>query len=253
MFTKKTLGKIAVAGMLLWSGGFLPDGADFAVVSAQQAKSVVNSSDVFREANKISRFGNYDKAIEIYDNAIKNDPDNSELYDGRSSFYLMKKDYAKAIADVDHAIKLAPEKLDHYETKARILEVQKEYAKVADIYTQLIAKNPYGAKYYEERGDAYSELKDEQRATADYKKYLSMWSKSEETMDELDYSFHAKVYQKAKEYQNAIADYTKAIDMNTQDEKTMGMWYLKRAECYEAIGEKDKAKADRVEAKLRGW
>ena len=212
-----------------------------------------NSSDfkVSNEARKFSSVGNYKKAIEIYTEGLKTYPNSDLLYILRSSCYSMLKEYDNALADIDKAIEIDPYNFRYYESKASIYKDMKQYDKVVEIYTQLIEKDSYEIEYYRQRGEAYEKLNDEQHATEDYKKYLSMWSKTEETMDMVDYLLRGDVYKKIKDYQHAIEDYTKAIAFNQSN--SLGLLYYSRAECYEALGEKDKAKADRVEAKMYGW
>ena len=52
-------------------------------------------------------------------------------------------------------------------------------------------------------------------------------------------------YKETKDYPNAISNYDKAIKLNSSNEQV----YRGRAECYEAVGEKDKARADLALAK----
>ena len=248
MFIKKTLCKMVLVGALIGTAGFIPNIANIPIAYAQEEASPIQ---IAKEGNKFAGLGNYKKAIEIYTEGIQNYPEEVLLYQVRSIAYAALKEYDNALADIDKAIEIDPYNFSHYESKARIYSEMKQYDKVVEVYTQLIEKNSYEIEYYEKRGDAYDKLNDEQHAIADYKKYLSMWSKSEETMDASDYFFRGEVYQKVKDYQHAIEDYTKAIAFNQND--YLGMLYYNRAECYEALGDKDKAKADSVEAKMHGF
>lgn len=249
MFNNKRLSKLVLIGALIGTVGFVPKIADIPIAYAQEENSSYFKVD--REARKFISVGNYRKAIEIYTEGLQTYPDSDSLYGSRSFCYKSIKEYDKAFADIDKAIELNPYELRYYQSKAEIYEDMDQFDKVVEIYTQLIEKNAYELDYYRERGEAYEELNDEQHATTDYKKYLSMWSKAEDTMDAADYFLRGEIYQKVKDYHHAIEDYTKAISFN--ESSFLGMYYYKRSECYEALGEKDKAKADRVEAKMHGW
>ena len=202
------------------------------------------------EANKFLDLRNYKKAIEILTEGLQKYPNSDLLYSHRSSCYSSLKEYDKALEDIDKAIEIDPYNFSHCESKAEIYNKMKQYDKLVEIYTKLIEKNPYEIEYFRQRAMAYDELKDKQHAIEDYKKYLSMWSKADDIMDFNDYLFRGDVYKYIKDYKNAIEDYTKAIGFNRINYN--GTLYKLRGECYQALGEKDKAKADFVEAKMLG-
>jgi len=52
--------------------------------------------------------GDYDKAIEAYNNAVDRDPNNADLYYHRGLAYQEKGNYDRAIADFSQAIRLNP-------------------------------------------------------------------------------------------------------------------------------------------------
>ena len=261
MFNKKTLCKMVTIGVLIGMAGFVPNTVNMPVVYAEEdaLRDYLKKSNailkIMDEAKKFSSVGNYKRAVEIYTEGLKNYPDSDYLYIQRSSCYSMLKKYDNALADCDRAIEIDPYNLGHYESKARIYDDMEQYDKVVEIYTQLIEKNPYEIEYYRERGNAYYQLKDEQHMTEDYKKYLSMCSKPDEIMAAYadlctGYYLRGIVYQRIKDYQHAIEDYTKAISFNRSS--MMQYLYRCRGECYEALGDTEKAKADFVEAKLHG-
>lgn len=245
MFNKKFFCKMVAVGVLMGSAEFVPNMVDLPIVYAQDSVFQVS-----KEVIKFMSLGNYKKAIEICTEGLQNYPDSDLLYFHRSSCYSMLKEYDKALADIDKAIELDSYNLRHYESKASIYRDMNKYDKVVEIYTQLIEKNSYELEYYRQRGIIYEKLKDNQHATEDYKKYLSMWSKPDEIMDFNDYWFRGNAYKYIKDYQHAIDDYTKALAFKKSG--SMRNIYKSRGECYEALGEKEKAKADFIEVKLLG-
>ena len=67
----------------------------------------------------------YDKAIADFNEAIRLDPENVNLYSTRAAANYVKKDYNKAIADFTKAIRLVPKNPLLYYRKACCYALQK--------------------------------------------------------------------------------------------------------------------------------
>ena len=66
----------------------------------------VNFYNLYFEGNALLVKGQYDKAIEKYNLAIKQSPQSDFLYYNRGNAYYNKKDYPNAILDYDKTLKI---------------------------------------------------------------------------------------------------------------------------------------------------
>ena len=117
----------------------------------------------------------------------------------------------------------APEERIEYNTKAI------EYWRYRD-------GNKNKAIAYHNRGFAYGELKQYDKAIADFDKAIEL---NPEDVH-VDYRNRGVAYRKLKQYDKAIADYDKAIELNPKDADT----YHNRGFAYDELKQYDKAIAD---------
>ena len=122
---------------------------------------------------------------------------------------------------------------------------------LADL-NKAIELEPDNAHAYMNRAAFYSlDLEDYNAAIADLTRAIEIEKQNSELA--LYYYQRGECYQKLNMYAEAIADYTKYISLTEQkDPKSVLLpWaYKLRAECYEAIGDKAKAQADKQKAKM---
>ncbi|MBR1859692.1 MAG: tetratricopeptide repeat protein [Selenomonadaceae bacterium] len=203
----------------------------------------------------------YNEALVISNELIQNYPDKWDAYRTRSITYKNMHQYDKALEDINKAIELAPDEPTLYWDKTFIYEAMHQPNKVREckeelikVYTRLIQQNSNKQSYYFDRAFAYQSLEDYKSAAADYTKGLSLpyEFENDNNVDKNEYlgSYYfvgGFCYQNIKDYANAIEMLSKAIEF----EPNRWHSYLLRGQCYEAIGEKDKAKADYVEAEIR--
>ena len=81
--------------------------------------------------------------------------------------------------------------------------------KAVNLLNKAIKQNPKFAKAYNNRGNAYRDLKQYQKALNDYNKAISLNPKFV-----LAYSNRGNIYYDQKKYQMAIEDYNKSISLN---------------------------------------
>src|ERR1700709_1240603 len=111
--------------------------------------------------------GEIAKAIADYDEAIKNDPQQSAAYNNRGIAYAAAADYEKAIADYDEAVKLNPAYASALNNRglAYFNNGQKERA-IAD-YDAAIKLEPDAVRL-NNRGNAYAARAQYDRAIQDF-------------------------------------------------------------------------------------
>nr|WP_242050583.1 tetratricopeptide repeat protein [Oculatella sp. FACHB-28] len=153
--------------------------------------------------------GDYQGAIEDYNQAIQLDPSYAEAYYDRAWAKKDLGDNQGAIADYTKAIELKPDYVEAYYGRgiARY-NLGDNQGAIAD-YTKAIELNPNYANAYYSRGNVKSSLGDNQGAIADYTKAIELNPNYANA-----YYSRGNVKSSLGDNQGAIADYTKAIELN---------------------------------------
>ena len=268
MRIKKTLCKMVVAGVLGGIMSFAPNVVDvppiisgISVAHAQEDDAYMQKID---ECTQLLIQKKYNDVVNICNDLIQSNPNRWNAYERRGFAYKDMRQFDKALEDVNKAIELAPDEYTSYWTKIAVCEgmnkpdeVRKCNEQLIEIYTRLISKDSNYSEYYTARAVIYKNLNEYQKAIADYKvsvtlphtvpEVMKAFGTTENSMIAGDYFMCGMIYKKIKDYANAIEMYTKAIELDPDHSL---YWHL-RGQCYEALGEKDKAKADYVEYEIR--
>ena len=195
--------------------------------------------DCFYRANKASDNQEYEKAIELYDEAIKLNDKFTWAYFNRGLAHKDLGNHQEALEDYNKAIALDSEDVDAYINRGNIYRDMKEYAKALADYNKAIALDPECVYGYNGRGNAYADMEEYAKALADYNKAIAL-------DPEYIYVYNNRgiVYNDLGRYEDAIETCTKAIELDPTYKKA----YLTRARAYRAMGEEEKAKADEQKA-----
>lgn len=103
------------------------------------------------------------------------------------------------------------------------IQNKEDAEKEIELYTAGITLNPKMVENYIKRGNAYSYIKEYDKAIADYSEVIKLRPNCAEA-----YSHRAKAHLKKVDFDKAIEDYTKAIELNPQDVEayyTLGKLY----------------------------
>ena len=192
-------------------------------------------------------FGKYPQALADYDNALRIDPACLEAYMNRNMYYrFVLKDDKLALADLNRAIELNPDKAGGYSLRSLLYKNSKQYSLALADINKVIQLEPGKATSYYFRGDLYLKLGDYNRAVEDFNRAREL----DPDLYVVNFGL-AKAHEKLGRYDLAIEDYTQII--KDSSEKDAAIWYYKRGKCYEALGDKTKAKADIAKAKALGF
>ncbi|MEH2381017.1 MAG: tetratricopeptide repeat protein [Nostoc sp.] len=158
--------------------------------------------------------GNYEGAVEDFNQAIKLDPQNALAYNKRGNAYYRLGDYEQAQADSSQAILLNPQNANAYFDRGFAFSELGKYKEAIADYTQAIKLNPKNAYAYYGRGLALAQLKDNKGAMADFSKAIALKPQYTET-----YLQRGILRRRLKLIQAAIQDFDRVIKINPSDAK----------------------------------
>jgi len=98
--------------------------------------------------------GDYDKAIQDYNQAISRDPTSAAAFDGRGAAYLDKGDYDSAIQDFNEAIRLNPKSAVTFNGRGAAYFAKGDYNRAIQDLNEAIRLNPKTARALMNRGIA---------------------------------------------------------------------------------------------------
>jgi tetratricopeptide (TPR) repeat protein len=163
-----------------------------------------------RLGNEHGCYGEYEKAISDFTEAIRLDPKLVGAYFDRGSVYWMTGETDKAISDCTEAIRLDPKLVGPYVLRGESYASEKEYGKAITDLTSAIRLDPKNAySYYIGRGSAYLENGETDKAIADFTEAIRLDPKLVGA-----YRYRGDAYQRKGETDKAIADFTEAIQLN---------------------------------------
>jgi tetratricopeptide (TPR) repeat protein len=102
-------------------------------------------------------------------------------------------------------------------------------------FNTCIKSSPETWDYYQDRSKLYCSLKQFDKAIADASLMVKL------KPDSSRYSMRARIYYMANDYQNSANDWNRAIGLSPQ----IASFYASRAQCYDKLGRKELADADR--------
>jgi tetratricopeptide (TPR) repeat protein len=176
--------------------------------------------------------GDYDRALETFNEAIRLNPLDAVTFYNRADVYYNKLDYKQAIADDDEAIRLDPKFADAYSDRGDAYDLLRNYDRALADYDEAIRLNPSEADFYYNRGITYGNRKDDDRAIADYTTAVRLDPQN------VDAFFNRGVMNKRKgDVDKAIADYTAALRVDP----AMADGYFYRGLAYSEKNDLDRA------------
>ncbi|MCC5647408.1 tetratricopeptide repeat protein [Nostoc sp. CHAB 5824] len=193
-------------------------------VGAWQLRSLKPVSDaqqtLYQEGVNKYEAGNYEGAVEDFNQAIGLDPRNALAYNRRGDAYYRLGDYEQAQADSSQAILLNPQDANAYFDRGFAFSELGKYKEAIADYTQAIKLNSKDAYAYYGRGLARAQLKDNKGAIGDFSKAIALKPQSTEA-----YLQRGILHRRLRQRLEAIQDFDKVIKINPSDAKA----YYQRA------------------------
>ncbi len=135
-------------------------------------KNYETASVLFHQGFASSNKGEYEEAIEKYDEAIELNPNHTELYNNRGIVKKNLRQYQEAIIDYDKAIELNPNYARAYSNRGIAKGKLEQYQEAISNFNKAIEVNPNYAIAYNNRGTAKYYLGQHQDAIIDYDKAI---------------------------------------------------------------------------------
>ena len=134
------------------------------------SQGTLSESKLLELGDKYAEFGSYSKAIETYTKVIRINPDYLEAYLERASCYRKMNYFSKAIADLEFILTKDKDNPLAYNALAHVFFLRNDSKKAVIYCTKAIKSSPNYATAYYNRGKAYYDLKQLDKACADWKK-----------------------------------------------------------------------------------
>jgi len=157
--------------------------------------------------------GDYDRAIQDFDAAIRLKPDYAKAYYNRGNTYFNKGDYDRAIQDNDAAIRLDPDDGVTYHNRGNAYASKGEYDRALQDYDQAIRLEPDSAEAYFNRGNAYFNKRDYGLAVQDYEQSVRL--KAEFAGDAAWYQGEALFY--LARFEEAAVAFDRSVEAEPTD------------------------------------
>jgi len=171
-----------------------------------------NSHDYIERGNTWSEKGEFDRAIEAFDEAIRLDPQDPWAYSFRGIAWGQKGEYDRAIDDFNEAIRLDPNYASAYNNRGIAWGQKGEYDRAIDDFSQAIRLDPQEPSAYYDRAVAWKHKGNHDRAIDDSNEVIRLdpeciWA----------YYSRGAAWGRKGQYDKAIADFNAAIRLDPQD------------------------------------
>jgi tetratricopeptide (TPR) repeat protein len=162
--------------------------AIMAVLTWQQCGYWKNSIELFNHALQVTnsafahnargdayyKLGQYQQAIEDFNQAILLKPYYANAYHSRGTAYAELGQYKRALENFNEAIRLKPDSALAYYSRGTAYAKLGQYQHALENFNEVIRLQPDYAPAYYSRGDVYAELGQQSRAIEDYNKTIKL-------------------------------------------------------------------------------
>ena len=165
--------------------------------------------------------GEYELAIEAFNEAIRDNPEFFDAYNGRGIAYSNIGEYQHAIEDFNTAIRLQPEIAIYYSNRGLAYDALGQHGRAIEDHDKAIEMSPYGARaqaigspvispgiMFTNRGFSYQQLGLYEKALEDYDESLRLDSHEPTVL-----FYRGSAYVELGNYELAIEDLSESIAM----------------------------------------
>jgi tetratricopeptide (TPR) repeat protein len=134
------------------------------------------------------------------------------IYGSRGVGYYSKGDFDRAIEDADQAIRLNPNEPSFYYTSGLAYKKKGDFDRAIQDFNKAIRLNPNFERAYYDRGNAYIDKEEYDRAIQEFNEAIRL-----NPNDANNYNDRGVAYKRKGDYGRAIQDYNQAIHLNSND------------------------------------
>jgi tetratricopeptide (TPR) repeat protein len=192
----------------------------------------------------LARRGETDKALALFEQALKLDGNNAEAHACRADALNDKGKYDQALADCAAALRLNPRLAAAHEFQADAFIARRDFTRAIEACDAALALDPKRAGAYNDRGVVYALQKKPRQAVAELTKALALDPKNGRA-----YGNRASAYLELHEYARAVRDYTEALRLGPPD----GSAYYYRGVARAKLGQTELARTDQTRARKLGF
>jgi tetratricopeptide (TPR) repeat protein len=159
--------------------------------------------------NAYNSKGDYNHAIQDFDQAILLDPNHAYAFNGRGNSHNYKREFDQAIRDFDQAIGIIPTYAYAFNGRGNAYNDKGQYDRAIQDYDEAIRIIPTYANAFNGRGNAYNSKGEHDRAIQDYDEAIRLRPNNA-------YAFNGRgnAYNSKGDYDKAIEDYDRAAQLN---------------------------------------
>jgi tetratricopeptide (TPR) repeat protein len=183
----------------------------------------------------------YDEALAVYEQALRLDPQDEDLYLAQARVLVSLKRFDEALVACQRAQELAPTKPSVYKERGDIQTSQKQYAEALAAYQKAVELDPDDAFLYEQVGDTLCELERFAEAVKAYGRALRLSPGFIRVSNS-----QARALEKLGRYEQALSAYNKALEQSPKQFSLL----VGRASVLKKLLRYEEANADYVRAEL---
>lgn len=201
-------------------------------------EDILDSQDPMAYNNRALTYhnlGQYQRAVEDYDQAIRLNPQDATAYSNRGAAYRGLGQHERAIEDLDEAIRLNPQLAVAYDNRGNAYLGLGQPGRAIQDHDEAILIDPKYATAYSNRGAAYFGQGQHDRAIQDLDHAIRLDPQLVEA-----YINRGVAYLNLGQHRQAIQDFNQGIRLDPE----LAPPYANRALAYTVLGEDEEAQRD---------
>lgn len=198
-----------------------------------------SAQDKFESANSAMFSGNYELALQLYNEIIKGGRQDADIFYRRGMAYLYLNQFDLAVGDFNIVIDKDKKNADAYNNRGLCYSYMGNVEMAFDDFTQAIKLDPKFAQAYINRGSAYVSKGEFDKAILDFDKAVKIDPKNPEL-----YLQRAGLYYYLDDYKKSVENYNKTIELGLVNSKI----YFNRGNAHFKNGAPTKAIEDLTKA-----
>ncbi|NQT55541.1 MAG: tetratricopeptide repeat protein [Desulfobacteraceae bacterium] len=185
----------------------------------QRTITETNNRELFKKAFDYRKSDQYEEAIAIYKNILKNNPKSDDAYNAWGTCLRATGRYEEAIVKLKEAIKINPKSETAYWRWGACLHDQKHYEEAIEKFKEAIKINPKHEAAYGAMGDCFRGLGQYDKAEKQFKKAISINPNYDHA-----YAAWGDCLRRQDRYEETIEKIKQAIKINPKRSIYYEMW-----------------------------